>query len=217
MNLAVAEFRRAKGRFVSITGALSLIVFLVLILGALGDGLFFGGTGAIRSSTAQAYAFSADAEASLVRSRLPLAAESDLEALDGVEQATAIGALITATSSVPGGADLVVMGFVPEAQPAGVPGTVIEGRLPSPEDPEGVAVDEALADAGLGLGATLDVGGVTQTVVGVVGDAGYQGLPTAWTSLDTYAEMRTAVRPELAGQPVEPSVFGLAPGRRGHG
>ena len=28
--------------------------------------------------------------------------------------------------------------------------------------------------------------------------------------METYAEMRTAVRPEFAGQPVEPSVFGLA-------
>ncbi|HYN56809.1 MAG TPA: ABC transporter permease [Motilibacterales bacterium] len=210
MNLALAEFRRAKGRFVSITGALSLIVFLVLILGALSDGLFFGGTGAVRSSTAQAYAFSADAEGSLVRSRLPLAAESELEATDGVEQATAIGALITTTSSVPGGADLVIMGYLPEADPAGVPSTVVEGRLPSPDDPSGVAVDGALADAGLGVGTTLEVGGVRQTVVGVVDDAGYQGLPTAWTSLETYAEMRTAVRPEFAGQPVEPSVFGLA-------
>lgn len=210
MNLAIAEFRRAKGRFVSITGALSLIVFLVLILGALSDGLFFGGTGAVRSSTAQAYAFSADAEGSLVRSRLPLAAESELEATDGVEQATAIGALITTTSSVPGGADLVVMGYLLEADPAGVPGTVVEGRLPGPEDPSGVAVDSALADAGLGLGTTLEVGGVSQTVVGVVDDAGYQGLPTAWTSLEAYAEMRTAVRPEFAGAPVQASVFGLA-------
>lgn len=210
MNLAVAEFRRAKGRFVSITGALSLIVFLVLVLGALGDGLFFGGTGAIRSSTAQAYAFSADAEGSLVRSRLPLATESELEAVDGVQQATAIGALITTTSSVPGGADLVVMGFAPEADPAGVPGTVLEGQLPDPSDPAGVAVDKALADEGLGIGATLVVGGVSTPVIGVVDDAGYQGLPTAWTSLDTYADMRTAVRPEFAGQPVDPSVFGLA-------
>jgi putative ABC transport system permease protein len=209
MNLAVAEFRRAKGRFASITGALSLIVFLVLILGALGDGLFFGGTGAVRSSTAQAYAFASDSEGSLIRSRLPLAAESELEATPGIEQATAIGALITTTSSVPGGADLVVMGFVPEADPAGVPSKVVEGRLPTPEDPSGVAVDAALADDGLGLGTTLDVGGVTTTVVGIVDDAGYQGLPTAWTSLDTYAQMRTAVRPEFAGQPVEPSVFGL--------
>lgn len=210
MNLAVAEFRRAKGRFVSITGALSLIVFLVLVLGALGDGLFYGGTGAVRSSTAQAYAFSSDAEGSLIRSRLPLATESELEAENGVEQATAIGALITTTSSVPQGADLVVMGFVPESDPAGVPSQVVQGRLPDPGDPEGVAVDRALADAGLGLGAILEVGGVQQPVVGVVEDAGYQGLPTAWTSLETYGQMRAAVRPELAGQPVSASVFGLA-------
>ncbi|HSO03362.1 MAG TPA: ABC transporter permease, partial [Candidatus Limnocylindrales bacterium] len=92
---------------------------------------------------------------------------------------------------------------------SGVPATVLEGRLPTPADPSGVAVDEALADAGLGLGTTLEVGGVTETVVGIVADAGYQGLPTAWIALESYAEMRTAVRPEFAGQEVEPSVFGL--------
>lgn len=210
MNLAVAEFRRAKGRFVSITGALSLIVFLVLVLGALSDGLFFGGTGAVRSSTAQAYAFSSDAQGSLIRSRLPLAEESELEAVAGVQQATAIGALITTTDSVPGGADLVVMGFLPEADPAGVPSEVVEGSLPGPQDPTGVAVGTSLADAGLDIGSTLAVGGVAQQVIGIVDDAGYQGLPTAWTSLETYGQMRAAVRPEFAGQPVQASVFGLA-------
>ncbi len=209
MNLALAEFRRAKGRFASITGALSLIVFLVLVLGALGDGLFFGGTGAVRSSTAAAYAFSSDAEGSLVRSRLPLSDESELESLDGVTQATAIGALITSTTSVPEGADVVVMGFVPEEDPAGVPSRVVEGRLPTPADPSGVAVEASLADQGLGLGTTLEVGGVTATVVGVVADAQYQGLPTAWTSFETYGAMRDAVRPESAGQPVQASTFGL--------
>lgn len=209
MNLAIAEFRRAKGRFASITAALSLIVFLVLVLGALGDGLFFGGTGAVRSSTAGAYAFSTEAEGSLVRSRLPLSAESALEAEDGVVQATAIGALITTTSSVPDGADVVVMGFVPEPEPAGVPSEVIEGRLPGPADPAGVAVDESLADEGLGVGATLVVGGVPSEVVGVVRDAQYQGIPTAWTSFETYEAMRAATRPESAGQPAQPSTFGL--------
>ena len=209
MNLALAEFRRAKGRFVTITGALSLIVFLVLMLGALGDGLFFGATGAIRSSTAGAYAFSTAAEGSLIRSTLPLSAESELEAENGVEQATAIGALITTTSSVPEGADLVVMGFRPELDPAGVPGTVLEGQLPSPERPDGVAVASSLADQGLGMGASLTVGGVRVPVVGIVDDAGYQGLPTAWLGLETYDQMRAAVRPELAGQAPVASVFGL--------
>ena len=210
MNLAVAEFRRAKGRYAAITAALSLIVFLVLVLGSLSDGLFFGGTGAVRSSTAQAYAFSADAEGSLVRSQLPLDDEAGLEAIPGVEQATALGTLITATSSVPEGADVVVMGFQLEPDPAGVPGEVIAGALPTPDQPDGVAVDEALADAGLGLGGTVDVGGVSRPVVGVVGDAQYQGLPTVWTGLETYAEMRQAVRPELAGAEPSASAFALA-------
>lgn len=210
MNLAIAEFRRAKGRFVAITGALSLIVFLVLVLGTLGDGLFYGGTGAVRSSTAQAYAFSEDAEGSLVRSRLPLADESALEEVDGVTQATSIGVLITSTPSVTGGADVVVMGFVPEADPAGVPSTVVAGRLPTPDRPEGAAVDQSLADQGLGIGSTLEVGGVSVPVVGVVADAEYQGLPTVWTGLADFGRMRDAVRPELAGQPVQANVFGLA-------
>ena len=59
--LALNEIRRSKGRFASIVSALSLIVFLVLILGALSDGLFYGSTGAIRSSNAIAYAFSEEA------------------------------------------------------------------------------------------------------------------------------------------------------------
>ncbi len=47
--LAIREIQRGKGRFASIVAALSLIVFLVLVLGALADGLFFGATGAVRS------------------------------------------------------------------------------------------------------------------------------------------------------------------------
>jgi len=209
MNLAVAELRRAKGRFAAITGALSLIVFLVLVLGALGDGLFYGGTGAVRSSTAQAYAFSEDAQASLTRSQLSRADESALEAEDGITQATPIGVLITSTTSV-GGADVVVMGYVPEADPAGVPRTVVAGRLPTPAQPDGAAVDESLAEQGLGLGSSVTVGGVAVPVVGVVADAQYQGLSTVWTGLDAFGRMRDATRPELAGQPLQPQVLGLA-------
>ncbi len=209
MNLAVAELRRARGRFAAITAALSLIVFLVLVLGALGDGLFYGGTGAVRSSTAQAYAFADDAQGSLVRSRLSRADESALEAEDGITQATPIGVLITTTTSVAGGADVVVMGYVPEADPAGVPRTVVAGRLPTPAQPDGAAVDESLAEQGLGLGSSVTVGGVAVPVVGVVADAQYQGLPTVWTGLDAFGQMRDATRPELAGQPLQPQVLGL--------
>ena len=75
--LSRGELARSKGRFGAVVAALSLIVFLVLVLGALADGLFYGATGAVRSSNATAYAFSDDAEGSLIRSRLD---ESDVSA-----------------------------------------------------------------------------------------------------------------------------------------
>ena len=68
--LSRGELTRTKGRFGAVVGALALIVFLVLVLGALADGLFYGATGAVRSTNATAYAFSDDAEGSLIRSRM---------------------------------------------------------------------------------------------------------------------------------------------------
>ena len=42
MRLALAEMRRRRGRWASIVGAVGFIVFLVLVLAALADGLFIG-------------------------------------------------------------------------------------------------------------------------------------------------------------------------------
>ena len=46
MKLALAEIRRRRGRWGSIIGAVGFIVFLVLVLAALADGLFIGTAGA---------------------------------------------------------------------------------------------------------------------------------------------------------------------------
>ena len=70
MMLALNEIRRGRGRFAAIIGALSLIVFLVLTLAALADGLFFGSTGAVRSTTATALRLRSDAKGSLIRSSI---------------------------------------------------------------------------------------------------------------------------------------------------
>lgn len=210
MTLALAELRRAKGRFLAITGSLSLIVFLVLVLGALSDGLFFGGTGAVRSSTAQAYAFSDDAAGSLVRSSIPRSQVAAIAATPGVQTATPIGALITTTSSVADGADIVVMGFAAPADgvAAGVPSELIAGRFPAPGEAS-AAIAEPLAEDGLGLGDKLAVGATEVEVVGIVADASYQGLPTVWTPFEPYDQMRAQMRPESAGAPPAASVVGL--------
>ncbi|MEI2717881.1 MAG: ABC transporter permease [Candidatus Nanopelagicales bacterium] len=197
MMLALNEIRRGRGRFLSIIAALSLIVFLVLTLAALGDGLFFGSTGAVRSTTATAYAFDEKAEGSLIRSSLKEKQVDKVAQEPGVSQASPVGVLLTAGETPAGEADIAVFGI--EAGGAGSPSTLIEGRLPGPDEENAAAIDKALADTGVAVGDTVSVGPVDAEVVGVVSDTSYQLQPTVWTSIDTWREMRNAVRPEFTG------------------
>jgi putative ABC transport system permease protein len=197
--LAVNEIRRGGGRFSAVVGALSLIVFLVLVLGALADGLFFGATGAVRSTTATAYAFSADAEGSLIRSRLQ---ESDVAAFaqaPGVEAAGPLGVLLTGGVGPEGDVDLAVFGV--DMGGPGTPTTLIEGRLPEPGETGVAAADSQLRSFGVEIGSVVSVGDVTAEIIGIVSDSSYQLQPTIWTSVQTWRSMRDEVRPELRGQP----------------
>lgn len=199
MMLALREIQRGGGRFAAVVGALALIVFLVLVLGALADGLFYGATGAVRSTTATAYLTSTDAAGSLVRSRVDEADVAEAAAVPGVTSAGSVGVLLTGGTGPEGAIDLAVFGIEPGA--AGSPTTLVEGRLPAPGEAGVAAVDTRLEEKGVEIGSTISVGDVTATVVGLVADASYQLQPTAWTTVATWRQMRDAVRPELRGQP----------------
>lgn len=196
--LALREIQRGKGRFAAIVSALSLIVFLVLVLGALADGLFFGATGAVRSTTATAYMFSQDAEGSLIRSRLDEGDVARAADAPGVEQAGPVGVLLSGGSGPEGPIDLAVFGIEPGG-PA-TPTTLVSGRLPEPGENRVVAADQALEQFGVTLGSQVSVGEVSAEVVGIVRDTSYQLQPTVWTTVDTWRDMRDEVRPELRGQ-----------------
>ena len=180
--LAFAEIRRTRGRFLSIIGALSLITFLVLTLTALSDGLFYGSTGAYRSSNAQAYAFSTDAEGSLIRSRVPVSDVAAYQNVEGVTQASGIGVLLASGTGPEGELDLAVFGVEPEG--AGVPTTLDQGRMPTPGEDGAAAVDQTVADRGAGIGSTI------------------------WTTIPTWRAMQASVRPETRGLP--PSLSAVA-------
>ncbi len=197
MMLALNEIRRGRGRFAAIIGALALIVFLVLTLGALSDGLFYGSTGAVRSTNATAYAFSADAQGSLIRSDLKESEVAKAAKAPGVEKASGVGVLLTSGDTSAGEQDLAVFGVDPTG--AGVPTTLTDGRLPEPGENNTAAIEQSLADQGVAIGDTVSVGPVDAQVVGVVTDASYQLQPTVWTSIDTWREMRNSVRPEFTG------------------
>ncbi|MFN8128389.1 MAG: ABC transporter permease [Candidatus Nanopelagicales bacterium] len=201
MMLALNEIRRGLGRFVSIIGALSLITFLVLTLSALADGLFFGATGAVRSTNASAYAFSSDAKGSLIRSTMTPAQVKQVQDAPGVTKASGVGVLLTAGRGSSEEYDLAIFGVDPAG--AGVPTNLSEGRLPA--DDSEAAVDESL---GVGIGDTLTVGKESVEVVGITRDSSYQLQPTVWTTLQTWRAMRNDVRPEFTG--VEDDVNAVA-------
>ena len=205
--LAFAEIRRTRGRFLSIIGALSLITFLVLTLSALSDGLFYGATGAYRSSNAQAYSFSSDAEGSLIRSRVP---ESDIAAYSkvaGVSKASGVGVLLSSGKGPNGELDLAIFGVDPAG--AGAPTTLTEGRLPNPGEDNAAAIDESLTEKGVGIGSTLQVGDQSVKVVGITQDSSYQLQPTIWTTIPTWRAMQASVRPETRGLPPNVSAVAL--------
>lgn len=197
MMLALNEIRRGLGRFLSIIGALSLITFLVLTLSALADGLFFGATGAVRSTNATAYAFSPDAKGSLIRSSMTPEQVREVQGAPGVERASGIGVLLTAGRGPADEYDLAIFGVDPAG--AGVPTDLSEGRLPAPGENGAAAIDQSLADLGVAIGDTLTVGKESVEVVGVTRDSSYQLQPTVWTTLDTWRTMRNDVRPEFTG------------------
>jgi hypothetical protein len=113
MRIALAEMRRRRGRWLSIVGAVAFIVFLVLVLAALADGLFVGTTGALTTGDSDALVYSADGRRSLVRSELPLADLPEIESVPGVADVGTLGVLLTtATAAVsPEPFDAAVIGI----------------------------------------------------------------------------------------------------------
>ena len=205
--LAPAASQRARGRFLSLIGALALITFLVLTLSALSDGLFYGSTGAYRSSNADGYAYSTDAEGSLIRSRVPVADAQKYGQIPGVTKASGLGVLLTSGTGPNGELDLAV--FAVEPGGAGIPTTLTQGRLPNPGEDSAAAVDKTVVDKGATIGSTIKVGDRSVTVVGVTQDSNYQLQPTIWTTIPTWRAMQASVRPETRGLPPNYSAIAL--------
>jgi putative ABC transport system permease protein len=200
MQLALAEIRRRRGRWASITGAVAFIVFLVLVLAALADGLFIGSTGALRTSDADALVYSADGRRSLVRSELPRAALNDVESVPGVADVGALGILLATASSEDDPFDIAVIGHLP-GRP-GEPTRRTEGRPLSADEPYTGLADISLRDEGIGLGDTVALTGSNQPieVVGFVTDSQYLLADTLWVTIDTWQGLRFEVRPETIGR-----------------
>lgn len=214
MRLALAEMRRSRGRFVAITAAVALIAFLVLVLSALADGLYFGASGAIRTGHADLYVFSRYARKDLTRSTLPESDGATLARVAGVAQVGELGSLQGTGTAAKKLLDIALFGFTPGGP--GGPQRAAAGRLPRPDETGVAAADGTLKAKGLRIGDHITMSGtsVPITIVGFTSDSRYELQPTLWTTISTWQVVRSQARPELAGEErvVQAFAVRLAPG-----
>lgn len=196
MNLALTEMRRSRLRFGLLAGAVSLLVFLVLLLTTLSSALVNSITGALKGVDANVLVYSATARDNLQASRLEPGVVAQIAQVDGVTAAGPISVLTTSAALKDGTEDLQVFGFEP-GQP-GAPTGLSEGRLPEN------AAEVAMDGGGYAIGDTLELtaAGEQATVVGLLRGAQFNASPTAYLTEDLYGRIVLATNPNVPFVPV---------------
>jgi putative ABC transport system permease protein len=195
MNLPVREMRRQRRPFLLLTGGLTVIALLLVVLGGLAQGLVDGFSGALRAQDADLVVYSRAANDSVVRSRVTDEQRQAIAALDGVASVGGLGISLVAARQPDGGEtlDVAVVGD-DDAQP---------GRMPSPPEAGQAYADERLRDDGVSTGDVLRVGAGERAVevVGFVDDASYLLNGTLWVEPGTWRAIHTDAHPDTAPPP----------------
>jgi putative ABC transport system permease protein len=193
MFLALREIRRAPWRFTLLTGAVGLLVFLILFVQALTGALVGQFIGAIKHQSAEVIVYSAQARKNLEGSVVPPATVDAVAAVPGVAASGPFGEGTFSVRAANKLQDAALIGYEP-GKP-GAPTTLTDGRLPTA--PFEVVASSRNRDAGFGLGERVELakGGRKLTVVGLASDINYSVLPTMFTTFDTYAAARRDANP----------------------
>jgi putative ABC transport system permease protein len=208
MLLAIGEVTRAKARFALLTGAVGLLVFLILFQQALLSGLVGSFIGAVENQNSPVLVFGEQARKNVEASFLSERQAAAVAGVDGVAESGLIG---QSTYTVEAGGELkdgVLFGY--ELGGLGEPLTLTDGRLPEREN-EGVA-SAADADGGFGLGETVTIaadGGPEITIVGLGESLRWSVAPTVFVSYETFEAAQRAANPNA--QTVLPSLVAAAP------
>lgn len=204
--------RRAKLRFGLLTGAVGLLVYLILFQQALSSGLVNQFIGALKNQSSDVLVYNAQARKNLEGSIILPDQVAAVAGVPGVERAEPLGE--DTFTVVAGGSeqDAVVFGYVLGGP--GAPTTVVEGRLPE-GDFEAVASSRNVDD-GFGLGSTVTVatpdgvGPVEFTVVGLAEEINYSVAPVLFTDYTSYEAAKRAVNPDATA--VLPTVVAVQVG-----
>jgi putative ABC transport system permease protein len=208
MRLALAEIRRAKLRFALLTGAVALLVFLILFQQSLAGSLLGTFTGGLENQSATVLVYGQDARRSVDGSRVTPEQVEAVSRVEGVAESGPIGEA-SFTVRLPDGtlSDTSVFGY--ELGGPGYPTTLSDGRLPE-RDGEAVA-SAADAEKGYAIGETVVVvpGEAPIEIVGLADDIEFNVQPTLFVSYPTYEDLVVTTNPDATA--VLPSLVGVEP------
>lgn len=187
MFLAFAEIKRSKSRFAILAGAIALLTFLILFQQAIQSSLLRSLSGGVQNQTAPVLVFNVDGRRFLQSSTV---SNSQREAINALPETGEIGAIYQGTFPI-----LVadsteatsILGY--ENFRLGGPASLVEGRLPERQGE--VVMNEVDEVFGFGVGDVIQVQptGLTLTIVGAAADVGLNGLPTLFTTTETYLDI----------------------------
>lgn len=210
MLLATREIARAKLRFGLLSGAVGLLVFLILFQQALLGGLITSFIGAVDNQDSPVLVFNSQARRNVEGSFLQADQVEAVAAVDGVAEAVAIG---ESTYTVEAGGELVdgvLFGYPLDAGGLGAPTSLVEGRLP--ERPGEAVASSADAADGFDIGDTVRIvgdGGPEIEIVGLGEDLRWSVAPTMFVDYSTFEAAQRAVNPQA--EIVLPSLVAVRP------
>lgn len=186
MSIALRELRRRSGQFLPVLVAMTLLVVLLVVLGAFLDGLSRNQTGVLRAQGDRLLVLADDADLAPTRSRLPDGTVDALAAVDGVDDVGRLSTVATTAARDGDITDVVVVGH-----------DLATDEVPPPQDGSEAVVDTALAElVDVEVGDTVVVGpDDRELVVAGFADDVSQGSPTIWVGADAWREVAASVDP----------------------
>jgi len=215
MRLALRELRRSKVRFILLTVAIGLLVFLAFFMQTLLVNLLGFFTGALEHQSATVLVYGKDARRSLEGSVITPAQVAAVGAVEGVGSSGPLGERSFTVRANGKDVDAILFGY--DLGGPGEPTRMTTGLLPQRAG-EGVgsSID---ADQGFGVGDTVEIvpggaGAGTPLPIRIVGTADksrFSVLPTVFVSWDTYVAAAKVANP--AATTVLPSAVAVIPAK----
>ena len=194
MSLAWTEIKRAKLRFGLLTGAVALLVFLIMFLQTLSETLLKDFIGGLENQSASVIAYSKDARRNLDASVVTPQQVQQVAQVPGVGASGPLGEATFTVRSAAGRLESATF-FGYELGGPGAPTTLSSGRLPQ-SDGEAVASTTGTAEFAMGNRVSVQPGGYSVTIVGLADNATFNVQPTLFVSYPSYELAVRAQNPQ---------------------